>query len=170
MNSQLIRSQSRHGRLVSTIRPLDHISFDQFQTTPDGLPILPHPGRAPRHPLRGRLLDLHPDSEVNHDILHSKSTSDEKNARFFWYTGYTHMFPSTQCNIRAWYRRFSKRCRTFRVLDRLPSSPLNVANFLDISDPGTSPVPLQMVPSAAATCTNTCPTLFNGRSCSSMAA
>ncbi|KIM42572.1 hypothetical protein M413DRAFT_26609 [Hebeloma cylindrosporum] len=49
------------------------------------------------------------------------------------------MHPYTQRNIRAWHRRFSKQGWTIRVLDRLPSSPLNVANFLDISDPGTFP-------------------------------
>jgi hypothetical protein len=39
----------------------------------------------------------------------------------------------------VWHRRFSKKGWTIRVLDGLPSLPLNVANFLDISDPGTFP-------------------------------
>lgn len=49
------------------------------------------------------------------------------------------MHPYTQRNIRAWYRRFSKQGWAIRVLDRLNSSPLNVANFLDISDTETFP-------------------------------
>lgn len=49
------------------------------------------------------------------------------------------MHPYTKRNIRAWHRRFSKSGWTIRVLDRLPSSPLNVANFLDIHDSGTFP-------------------------------
>jgi len=79
-------------------------------------------------------LDLRPDSEVDDDILHPKAVSDEKNIWFFWHTGYTHMHPYTRRNIRAWHRRFSKQGWIVRVLDRSPSSPLNVANFLDISD------------------------------------
>jgi hypothetical protein len=63
--------------------------------------------------------------------------SDEKNIWFFWHTGYMHMHPYTQRNVRAWHRRLSKQSWTIRVLDRLPA--LNVANFLDISDPGTFP-------------------------------
>jgi len=84
-------------------------------------------------------LDLRPDSEVDHDLLHPKPISDEKNIWFFWHTGYAQMDPYTQRNVRAWHRRFSKKGWTIRILDRLPSSPLNVANFLDISDPGTFP-------------------------------
>lgn len=49
------------------------------------------------------------------------------------------MHPYTQRNIRAWHRRFSRQGWTIRVLDRQPSSPFNVANFLNISDPGTFP-------------------------------
>jgi len=91
------------------------------------------------HAIPPDLLDLRPDSEIDHDLLHPKPISDEKNVWFFWHTGYTHMHPYTQRNIRAWHRRFSKKGWTIRVVDRLPSSPLNVANFLDISDPGTFP-------------------------------
>jgi hypothetical protein len=49
------------------------------------------------------------------------------------------MHPYTQRNIRAWHRRFSRQGWVIRVLDRQPHSPLNVANFLDISDPETFP-------------------------------
>jgi hypothetical protein len=91
------------------------------------------------HAIPSHLLDMRPDSEVDHDLLHPRSVSDEKNIWFFWHSGFTHMHPYTQRNVRAWHRRFSKQGWTIRVLDRLPSSPLNVANFLDISDPGTFP-------------------------------
>jgi hypothetical protein len=98
-----------------------------------------YPLPAGLHAIPTHLLDLRPDSEVDHDLLHPKPVSDEKNIWFFWHTGYTHMHPYTRRNIRAWHRRFSQQCWTIRVLDCLPSSPLNVANFLDISDPGTFP-------------------------------
>src|SRR3984885_8702501 len=98
-----------------------------------------YPLPAGLHVIPTHLLDLRPDSEVDHDLLHPKPVSDEKNIWFFWHTGYMHMHPYTQRNIRGWHRRFSKQGWTIRVLDRLPSSPLNVANFLDISNPGTFP-------------------------------
>ncbi|MCJ1374786.1 hypothetical protein MMC20_006018 [Loxospora ochrophaea] len=98
-----------------------------------------YPLPAGVHIVLAHLLDLRPDSEVDHDLLHPKPVSDEKNIWFFWHSGYTRMHPYAQRNIRAWHRRFSQRGWTIRVLDRLPSSPLNVANFLDISDPGTFP-------------------------------
>ena len=85
------------------------------------------------------LLDLRPDSEVDHDLLHPKPVSGEKNVWFFWHSGYEQMCPYTQRNIRAWHRRFSPHGWTIRVLNRLPSSPLNVANFLDLSDAATFP-------------------------------
>jgi hypothetical protein len=83
-----------------------------------------YPLPAGLHAIPTHLLDLRPDSEVAHNLLHPKPFSDEKN---------------TRRNIRAWHRRFSPQGWTIRVLDRLPSSPLNVANFLDIADPGTFP-------------------------------
>ena len=49
------------------------------------------------------------------------------------------MHPYLQRNVRAWHRRFSKLGWTVRVLDRAPSSALNVANYLDISDPTIFP-------------------------------
>lgn len=84
-------------------------------------------------------LDLRPDSEIDHDLLHPKPISDEKNVWFFWHTGYQHMHPYTQRNIRAWHRRFSKAGWAIRVLNRLSDSPLNIAKFLDVSDPSTFP-------------------------------
>jgi hypothetical protein len=96
---------------------------------------LPHGlNRIPSH-----LLDLRADSEVDHDLLHPTPVSGVKNIWFFWHSGYTQMHPYTQRNIRSWHRRFSKLGWTIRVLDRLPSSPLTVENFLDISDPDIFP-------------------------------
>ncbi|TVY40878.1 putative glycosyl transferase [Lachnellula subtilissima] len=91
------------------------------------------------HAIPGHLLDLRPDAEVDHDLLHPKPVTDEKNLWLFWHSGFKNMHPYTQRNIRAWHRRFSPQGWAIRVMDRLPSSPLNVANFLDIADPGTFP-------------------------------
>jgi Capsular polysaccharide synthesis protein len=91
------------------------------------------------HPIPTNLLDLRPDSEIDHDLLHPKPVTDEKNVWFFWNTGYSTMHPCTQRNIRAWHRRFSPQGWSIRVLDLLPSSLLNVANFLNTSDPQTFP-------------------------------
>jgi hypothetical protein len=49
------------------------------------------------------------------------------------------MHPYTQRNIRAYYRRFSPLGWVVRVLDRVPESPLNVSNFLDVNDLSTFP-------------------------------
>lgn len=91
------------------------------------------------HAIPAELLDLRPDAEVDHDLLHPKPVTDEKNVWFFWHTGYTHMHPYTQRNIRAWHRRLAPQGWTIRVLDRLAASPGNVANFLDVGDPRTFP-------------------------------
>lgn len=91
------------------------------------------------HAIPEHLLDLRPDPEVDYDLLHPKPVTDEKNVWFFWHSGYTHMHPYTQRNIRAWHRRFSRSGWSIRVLDRLPGSALNVATLLDISDPETFP-------------------------------
>ncbi|KIM42555.1 hypothetical protein M413DRAFT_444271 [Hebeloma cylindrosporum] len=98
-----------------------------------------YPIPAGLHVIPNDLLDLRPDSKVDQDLLHPKPIFDEKNIWFFWHTGYTQLHPYSQRNVRAWHRRFSKQGWTIRVLDRIPSSPLNVANFLDISDPDTFP-------------------------------
>jgi hypothetical protein len=98
-----------------------------------------YPLPAAVHAIPLQLLDLRLDSEIDHDILHPKPVSDEKNVWFFWHSGYSHMHPYTKRNVRAWHRRFSQLGWVIRVLDRLKFSPLNIANFLDISDPGTFP-------------------------------
>ena len=91
------------------------------------------------HAIPTHLLDLRSDSEIDHDLLHPKPITNAKNIWFFWHSGYARMHSYTQRNIRAWHRRFSPTGWTIRVLDRLPFSPLNVANFLDISDEGIFP-------------------------------
>jgi len=111
-------------------------SLQRNQLTMD---VRDYPMPSGVHAIPSHLLDLRPDSEVDHALLHPKPVSDEKNIWFFWHSGFTHMHPYTQRNVRAWHRRFSKQGWTIRVLDRLPSSPLNVANFLEISDLQTFP-------------------------------
>ena len=98
-----------------------------------------YPIPAGLHPIPTNLLDLRPDSEIDHDILHPKPVSNEKNIWFFWHTGYTAMHPYAQRNVRAFHRRLSPQGWSIRVLDRFPSSPLNVSNFLDTSDPHLFP-------------------------------
>lgn len=100
----------------------------QNYTIPDGLYAVPD-----------QLLDLRPDSEIDHDLLHPQPVAGEKNIWFFWHGGFSNMHPYTRRTVRAWHRRFSKQGWTVRVVDREPSSPLNVANFLDIDDPETFP-------------------------------
>lgn len=91
------------------------------------------------HAIPSAFLDLRPDSDVDHDLLHPQPVSSEKNIWFFWHSGFANMHPYTQRNIRAWHRRFSKQGWTVRVMNRLPGSPLNIANFLDTTDPATFP-------------------------------
>ena len=117
-----------------TLNPTASHQLHQQIMDPQNYPI-----PAGVHAVPADQLDQRPDSEVDHDLLHPKPISDEKNVWFFWHKGYQHMHPYTQRNIRAWHRRFSKAGWTIRVLDRLPDSPLNVAKFLDVSDPGTFP-------------------------------
>ena len=91
------------------------------------------------HAIPNELLDVRPDSEIDHDLLNPKPISGEKNVWFFWHSGFPNMHPYTQRNVRAWHRRLSRVGWTIRVLNRQPSSPLNVSNFLDTSDPKTFP-------------------------------
>ncbi|TVY12855.1 putative glycosyl transferase FCK3 [Lachnellula arida] len=91
------------------------------------------------HAIANHLLDLRPDTEVDHDLLHPAPITSEKNVWFFWHSGFPNMHPYTQRNIRAWHRRFSPEGWAIRVIDRLPCSPLNIGNFLDTTDPRTFP-------------------------------
>ncbi|TVY84836.1 putative glycosyl transferase FCK3 [Lachnellula suecica] len=91
------------------------------------------------HVIPSHFLDLRSDAEIDHDILHPKSVSDEKNVWFFWHSGFENMHPYSQRTIRAWHRRFSKQGWVISVLNRETSSPLNIVNYLDTTDPKTSP-------------------------------
>ena len=91
------------------------------------------------HVIPEHLLDLRSDAEIDHDLQNPKPVFSEKNIWFFWHSGFENMHGYTQRNVRAWHRRFSRLGWTIRVLDRLSSSPLNVANFLDEQDPETFP-------------------------------
>ncbi|KAI1076840.1 hypothetical protein F5B20DRAFT_553928 [Whalleya microplaca] len=104
-----------------------------------GESVLNYPIPAGLHPIPYEQLDARPDSEIDHDLLHPRPVSNEKNIWFFWHSGYKSMHSYTKRNIRAWHRRFSKQGWSIRVLDRMKDSPLNVANFLDISDPDIFP-------------------------------
>ncbi|UNI16903.1 hypothetical protein JDV02_003291 [Purpureocillium takamizusanense] len=84
-------------------------------------------------------LDLRPDAQVDHDLLHPKPVTDDKNIWFFWHRGFAHMHPYARRTVRAWHRRFSKQGWVVRVTDREPGSPLNIAHFLDIHDPDIFP-------------------------------
>ena len=93
---------------------------------------------APRYPMPSGLyaiprdrLDLRPDLEVDHDILHPKRVTDEKNVWFFWHSGFLNMHPCSQRTVRAWHRRFSKSGWVVRVINRQPFSLLNLDNFVD---------------------------------------
>ena len=109
------------GRPSST---MDHPSY----TMPEGV-----------HAISPERLDLRVDSEIDSALLNPRPISDEKNVWFFWHSGFGKMHGYTQRNVRAWYRRFSKQGWVIRVLNRVPGSSLNVANFLDITDPKTFP-------------------------------
>lgn len=91
------------------------------------------------HAIPDELLDLRPDSEIDHNLLQPKPVSSEKNVWFYWHSGFSNMHGYTQRNVRAWHRKLCKHGWTIRVVDRLPGSPLNVSNFLDTSDPTIFP-------------------------------
>lgn len=94
---------------------------------------------AGMHAISPELLDLRPDSDVDHDLLHPRPVTDEKNVWFYWNTGFTSMHPYSQRNVRIWHRRLSRLGWVVRILDVQPGSPLNVANFLDVTDPALFP-------------------------------
>ncbi|CZR67611.1 uncharacterized protein PAC_17510 [Phialocephala subalpina] len=112
----------------------------QTQTPSSTTPNYPIPKGCHAIPLSD--LDLRPDSEIDVAILNPPPltpSSSQKNAWFYWSTGYESMHPYTKRNIRAWHRRFSKFGWTVRVLDRKAGSPTNVEHFLDTKDPATFP-------------------------------
>ncbi|KAI1505688.1 hypothetical protein F5X99DRAFT_367370 [Biscogniauxia marginata] len=115
--------------------PLNDTTTTVQQTSKGKMNFLDYPIPAGVHAIPDTVLDLRPDSEIDYDILHPKPvSSSEKNIWFFWHSGYTNMHPYGKRNVRAWYRCFSKSGWTIRVVDRDLGSPLNIANFLDVSD------------------------------------
>ena len=86
-------------------------------------------------------LDARSDSTVDEALINPKPIveGDEKNIWFFWHNGYSGMHEYCQRNIRAWHRRFSRLGWVVRVVDRNSGSPLNISNFLDITDPSLFP-------------------------------
>lgn len=93
------------------------------------------------HVVRFEHLDARSDLMVDEDLMNAKPIveGDEKNIWFFWHNGYSGMHEYCQRNIRAWHRRFSRLGWVVRVVDRNPGSPLNISNFLDITDPSLFP-------------------------------
>lgn len=140
---------------MPAIYPMDHQNYAMAP----GLHAIPHD-----------LLDLRPDSDIDHDLFHPPPVSDERNIWFYWHSGFESMHPYSQRNVRAWHRRFSKHGWAIRVLDRQPSSRLDLAHFLDITDSNTFPRALSMVPSVATMRRSTHPIWSGFRSCSATAA
>ncbi|KAK9320302.1 hypothetical protein V1517DRAFT_329772 [Lipomyces orientalis] len=95
---------------------------------PEGLYVVPD-----------HLLDLRPDSDVDHDLLHPRAVTNEKNVWFFWHSGFMKMHPYAQRTVRAYHRRFSKLGWVIRVVDREPGSLMHIGNFLDLHDAETFP-------------------------------
>ncbi|PYH91136.1 hypothetical protein BO71DRAFT_401648 [Aspergillus ellipticus CBS 707.79] len=98
-----------------------------------------YPLPAGVHEIPPHLLDLRSDDEIDHALLNPTPVTDDKNIWFFWHSGYTNMHPYTKRNVRTWHRRFSKAGWAIRVLDLQPSSPLNVAKYIDIHSPQNFP-------------------------------
>jgi hypothetical protein len=80
------------------------------------------------------LLDLRSDAEIDSDLLNPKPVEGEKNIWFFWHSGYASMHPYAKRTVRAYHRRFSKQRWVIRVIDRVPSSPLDIANFVELTE------------------------------------
>ncbi|QIX01259.1 hypothetical protein AMS68_006776 [Peltaster fructicola] len=80
------------------------------------------------------LLDLRPDAEIDQDILNPPPVRDDKNIWFYWHQGFTKMHPYTQRNVRAYFRRLVPLGWVIRVVDRIPESPLNIDQFLQVND------------------------------------
>ncbi len=92
------------------------------------------------HEIPHESLDLRPDHEIDDVLVRPAPVKDEKNIWLFWDKGFTHLHNYTKRNVRTWHRRFSRAGWTVRVLDLVPDSPLNVANFLDVVDPDVLPI------------------------------
>ncbi|KAL8688881.1 MAG: hypothetical protein Q9218_005311 [Villophora microphyllina] len=87
------------------------------------------------HAIPNDLLNLRPDTEIDHDLLHPQPVSDEKNIWVFWHSGYTNIAPSAP-NIGAFGSRAgSSASSTANSPRRRSMWPI----LLDTSDPATFP-------------------------------
>ncbi|KAK4224288.1 hypothetical protein QBC38DRAFT_485770 [Podospora fimiseda] len=104
----------------------------------------PYPLPPKVHPIPSHLLDLRPASEIDTLLLNpphpSQFPNTEKNLWFYWHTGYSTLPPHHRRTIHAYFRRLSPLGWTIRVVDRVPNSPLNISNYLDITDPNLFPL------------------------------
>lgn len=96
---------------------------------------------SPSHPIPSglyaipeHLLDLRPDSEIDHDLMNPEPVTGDKNIWFFWHSGYATMHPYAKRTVRAYHRRFSPQGWAIRVIDREASSPLNISRFIDLTE------------------------------------
>ncbi|OAA48793.1 Capsular polysaccharide synthesis [Cordyceps fumosorosea ARSEF 2679] len=80
-------------------------------------------------------LDLRADAELDQALTQHQPVVDDKNIWFYWHNGYENMYPTAQRTVRTYQRRFGKLGWKVRVVNREPGSPLNIANYLDVSDP-----------------------------------
>ncbi|KAJ3553423.1 hypothetical protein NPX13_g10891 [Xylaria arbuscula] len=105
------------------------------------LPVLEYPIPSGCHAIPAEELDLRPDAEIDEDIVNPKpiSTEWQKNIFFFWHSGYETMHPYTKRNVRAHYRRLAKKGWNIYVINRVEGSPLNIAEFVDVTDPELFP-------------------------------
>lgn len=69
-------------------------------------------------------------------------TRGSKSIFAFWHSGIKTMPPYLLRNVLSWYRRFSPLGWTVYVIDNAPDSPLNLANFIDVTDPTLVPAAL----------------------------
>lgn len=60
----------------------------------------------------------------------------------FWHSGIKTMPGYLLRNVISWYRRFGPLGWTIYVIDNVPDSPLNMANFIDVTDPTVVPAAL----------------------------
>lgn len=94
------------------------------------------------HAIPPHELDLHrSDAEVDALLLNPQPVppGHEKNMWFFWHSGYATMHPYAKRTIRTYHRRFSLKGWIIRVINVVPQSPGNVANFVDTLDPENFP-------------------------------
>ncbi|KAA1473556.1 hypothetical protein DENSPDRAFT_279719 [Dentipellis sp. KUC8613] len=91
------------------------------------------------HPIPPSELDLRPDSEIDFILHNPPPVTSDKNIWLFWASGLPTLPPHHLRTVRTYHRRFARAGWTVRLLDRAPSSPLNIAHWLDASDASLFP-------------------------------